>query len=102
VHDVTPAETLLADVESEVLIGDKAYDADGFIPALTIRRIERVTPPKTNRKGRRDATSPSTPNAIFSSVSSMLSNNSEAFQLVTKRSLETSLPASTSLAPCLA
>jgi hypothetical protein len=67
-----------------------AYDADGFIPALTIRRIERVTPPKTNRKGRRDATSPSTPNAIFSSVSSMLSNNSEAFQLITlitKRSL---------------
>jgi transposase len=51
---VTRAETLLAEVGSQALIADKAYDADGFIAALTIRRIERVTPPKTSRKGRRE------------------------------------------------
>ena len=54
VHDVTQAETLLAEVEPQALIADKAYDADSFIAALTIRRIERVIPPKANRKARRE------------------------------------------------
>ncbi|MGH7757311.1 MAG: IS5 family transposase [Vulcanimicrobiaceae bacterium] len=53
-HDITQAEALLAEVEPQALIADKAYDADGFIDALTIRRIEPVIPPKANRKASRE------------------------------------------------
>lgn len=54
-HDITQAEALLAEallaeVEPQALIADKGYDADGFIEALTVRRIEPVIPPKANRK----------------------------------------------------
>lgn len=52
-HDVTQAEALVAEVEPQALIADKAYDADGFIDALTVRRIEPVIPPKANRKASR-------------------------------------------------
>ncbi len=54
VHDITQAEALLAEVEPHALIADKAYDADAFIDALTIRRIEPVIPPKANRKASRE------------------------------------------------
>ena len=53
VHDITQAEALLAEVEPKALIADKGYDADGFIDALTVRRIEPVIPPKANRKSAR-------------------------------------------------
>ena len=49
-HDITQAEALLAEVEPQALIADKGYDADGFIKALSVRRIEPVIPPKANRK----------------------------------------------------
>ena len=49
VHDITQADTLLAQVEPEALLGDKGYDADPFIESLTARAIQVVIPPKSNR-----------------------------------------------------
>ena len=54
VHDITQAERLAAQVEPEALIGDKGYDADGFIRSLEVRAIKPVIPPKSNRKVKRD------------------------------------------------
>jgi transposase len=53
VHEITQAETLLAQVTPQALIGDKGYDADGFIERLEVRRIVPVIPPKENRKIKR-------------------------------------------------
>lgn len=50
VHDITQAEALLAGLEPQALIADKGYDADGFIEALSVRRIAPVIPPKANRR----------------------------------------------------
>lgn len=50
VHDITQAEALLAGLEPQALIADKGYDADGFIEALSVRRIASVIPPKANRR----------------------------------------------------
>lgn len=54
VHDIKQAETLLALVEPEALLGDKGYDANSFIDSLTARAIKAVIPPKSNRKVKRD------------------------------------------------
>ena len=53
-HDLTCAEPLLETVDPEALLGDKAFDADGFIDALVRRDIAPVIPPKANRKEPRD------------------------------------------------
>lgn len=50
VHDITQAEALLDGLEPQALIADKGYDADGFIEALSVRRIASVIPPKANRR----------------------------------------------------
>lgn len=50
VHDITQAEALLDGLEPQALIADKGYDADGFIEALSVRRIAPVIPPKANRR----------------------------------------------------
>ena len=49
-NDLVCAEPLLADSDPAALIGDKAYDADLFVDALTQRGITAVIPPKANRK----------------------------------------------------
>jgi transposase len=54
VHDIKQAETMLALVEPEALLGDKGYDADSFIDRLIARAIKAVIPPKSNRKVKRD------------------------------------------------
>jgi transposase len=54
VHDITQADTLLALVEPEALLGDKGYDADHFVDSLTARAIKVVIPTKSNRKVKRD------------------------------------------------
>ena len=54
VHDITQAEALAAEVQPEALLGDKGYDADGFIESLEVRAIKPVIPPKSNRKVTRD------------------------------------------------
>ncbi len=53
-HDITQAEPLATQVEPKALLGDKGYDADGFINSLEVRAIKAVIAPKSNRKIRRD------------------------------------------------
>jgi len=53
-HDITQAETLVAQVEPAALLGDKGYDSDRFIENLETRSIKPVIPPKANRKVERD------------------------------------------------
>jgi transposase len=53
-HDITEAETLVAQVEPAALLADKGYDADSFIKSLEVRAIKAVIPPKSNRKVKRD------------------------------------------------
>ena len=53
VHDVTQAETLIAQVNPEAVLADKGYDAGDFVLALTARAIKPVIPPKANRKVKR-------------------------------------------------
>ena len=52
-HDITQAETLIAQVEPDAVLADKGYDSDSFIASLERREIEAVIPPKTNRKTKR-------------------------------------------------
>src|SRR6202521_6408572 len=40
----------IENADPDALIGDKAYDADPFVDALTQRGITAVIPPKANRK----------------------------------------------------
>src|ERR1022692_1557579 len=49
-HDLACAVSLIENVEPDALLGDKAYDADAFVNALTQRGITAVIPPKANRK----------------------------------------------------
>jgi transposase len=53
-HDLACAEPLLEGVDTDALLGDKAYDADSLIDTLTQRGITPVIPPKENRKTPRD------------------------------------------------
>jgi transposase len=47
--DLTCAESLLEKSNPAALIGDKAYDADAFIKALSARRITPVIPSHPRR-----------------------------------------------------
>ena len=49
-HDLAYAEPLLANIDPQACIADKAYDADALIDALAARDITAVIPPKANRK----------------------------------------------------
>ena len=49
-HDITQADTLIAGYESEYVIADKSYDADGFRQAIKGSGAEPVIPPRANRK----------------------------------------------------
>ena len=49
-HDITQAEPLAAQVEPEVLLGDKGYDADNFITSLEVRH-QSCHPAKINPQG---------------------------------------------------
>jgi transposase len=53
-HDITQAETLVANLAPDAVLADKGYDSDGFITSLERRGIEAVIPPKANRKIKRD------------------------------------------------
>jgi transposase len=45
-HDITQAETLIANVAPDAVLGDKGYDSDGFIASLERREIEAVILPR--------------------------------------------------------
>ena len=48
-HDLTCAKPLIESADPEALIGDKAFDADWFIEALSQRGITPVIPPMPGR-----------------------------------------------------
>ena len=48
-HDVTQGPTLIADVEADKVIADKAYDSDEFIDIIASQQAEPVIPPRKNR-----------------------------------------------------
>ena len=50
VHDITQAEALIADLSSENVIADKAYDSDDFVQLIRDSGAAPVIPPKSNRK----------------------------------------------------
>ena len=49
-HDLAYAEPLLANIDPQACIADKAYDADAFIDALTARDITAVIPKGMSEK----------------------------------------------------
>ena len=54
-HDMVGADHLLPDMQAEVMIADKAFDADGrVIEPLAAAGKTAVIPPKANRKSPRD------------------------------------------------
>ena len=54
-HDLEGADALLPDMAAEVLLADKAFDADErVIEPLLARGKSVVIPPKSNRKVQRD------------------------------------------------
>ncbi len=83
VHDVNAVDELLANVDADAFIADKAYDADGVIDTLKARNIQPVIPPRRNRRVQRDYDKQMYKgrcirNVISSSGSSINSSNSEA------------------------
>ena len=50
VHDVTQASALLANIEPEAVLADKAYDADALLLCIAEKQAKAVIPPKSNRK----------------------------------------------------
>jgi transposase len=55
VHDLVGADQLLPAMNADILIADKAYDADErVIEPLTAAGKAAVIPPKANRRVRRD------------------------------------------------
>ena len=54
-HDLKGADALLPDMAAEILLADKAFDADQrVIEPLLARGKSFVIPPKSNRKIQRD------------------------------------------------
>jgi hypothetical protein len=98
-HDLTCAEPLIEAVDPGALIADKAFDADPFIGALNARAITQSSHPSPTEKPRAGAISPSTANAILSSVSSTSSNISGPSPRATTSSPRFSSPAFSSPAP---
>ena len=53
-HDITQAETLIADYGFGYLIADRSYDADAFLDLVIRRGAVPVVPPRANPKQVRD------------------------------------------------
>lgn len=52
-HDVTQASHLLAAIEPDAVLADKAYDADALLNYIQSKGAEAVIPPRVNRKVQR-------------------------------------------------
>ncbi len=52
--DAPEAEALLQGIEADVVIADRAYDADAILEAIDARGAVAVIPAKANRKTKRD------------------------------------------------
>ncbi len=53
-HDLKAVPELLDDLTCEMLIGDKAFDADGVLDTVAERGATAVIPPRSNRSTPRD------------------------------------------------
>jgi transposase len=53
-HDITQAEALVVDLESERVIADRSYDSDDFVQFIITNGSIPVIPPRSNRKGLRE------------------------------------------------
>ncbi len=53
-HDLKGAEEILAGLDCDALIADKAFDADSLLADLESRRIKAVIPAKRNRMAIRE------------------------------------------------
>jgi transposase len=53
-HDITQAEALIADFESEYVIADRSYDSDDFVQFVIANGAVPVIPPRSNRRVLRD------------------------------------------------
>jgi transposase len=54
VHDVTQAQALIEQMQPEVVLADKAYDADALLACIESKNAKAVIPPKANRKEQRE------------------------------------------------
>ena len=52
-HDVSQAESLLADFQSQYVIADRGYDSNAFVALVEQRNAEAIIPPRRNRKEQR-------------------------------------------------
>ena len=53
-HDITQAEALIEGIENAAVLGDKGYDSETFIQAITQQNCTPVIPPRSNRKQPRE------------------------------------------------
>ena len=53
-HDITQAESLVAELNFERVIADRAYDDADFIGIIVAAEAEVVIPPRQNRKQQRE------------------------------------------------
>ena len=52
-HDITQAQALIADYQSEYVIADKGYDSDEFLQIVLAGGAVPVIPPRSRRKALR-------------------------------------------------
>ena len=52
-HDVTQALALLADIEPDAVLADKAYDAGTLLLCIAEKQAKAVIPSRTNRQVKR-------------------------------------------------
>jgi len=52
-HDITQAESLIADYSYEHVIADRAYDSDDFLETVADNGAIAVIPPRSNRNSPR-------------------------------------------------
>ena len=53
VNDLVPAGDLISGLEADMVIADKAYDADAFIALVREQGSAAVIPPRSNRREQR-------------------------------------------------
>jgi transposase len=53
-HDITQAEALVIDLDSEYVIADRSYDSDDFVQFIITNGAIPVIPPRSNRKDMRE------------------------------------------------
>jgi transposase len=48
-HDITQAETLLQDLDTDAIVADKAFDSDTLLESIAHSGAKAVIPPRSNR-----------------------------------------------------